>query len=211
MPGDGLPGDLPIVAILRGISPEDIVGVARGLVAAGIRAIEVPLNSPNPLESIARLHQAVGESCLCGAGTVLRADDVDRVHDAGGRLIVSPNIDPRVIARGIALGMVVMPGFATATEAFAAIDAGATRLKLFPAASYGPAHVRALRAVLPRNVALFAVGGIGAEQVASWVDAGVSGFGFGSELFKPDYSFDEIISRAKRLVDSTARAMNERQ
>ncbi len=211
MPGSGSPEAFSIVAILRGVAPENVVGIARGLVGAGIRVIEVPLNSPNPFESISRLRDAVGTSCLCGAGTVLKADDVDRVRDAGGRLIVSPNTDPRVIARAVALGMVVMPGFATATEAFAAIDAGATRLKLFPASSYGPAHVKALRAVLPRDTALFAVGGIGAEQVTLWAEAGVSGFGFGSELFKPDYSIDEVISRAKRLVASTARAMNERQ
>lgn len=200
MSPDAFLRDLPLVAILRGIGPDRILDVARSLFDAGIRAIEVPLNSPYPFESIARLAAQYGETCLCGAGTVLTAEDVDGVRDSGGKLMVSPNTDPAVIARARRHGMVAMPGFATATEAFAAIAAGATHLKLFPAASYGPGHLKALKAVLPKSVPVFAVGGIGVDQIAPWLAAGASGFGFGSEIFKPEYTLDEIADRARRLV-----------
>ncbi|MFZ0499903.1 MAG: 2-dehydro-3-deoxy-6-phosphogalactonate aldolase, partial [Steroidobacteraceae bacterium] len=159
-------GMVPLVAILRGIRPEEVHEVGAALYEAGIRAIEVPLNSPSPLASVARLAEKFGDRCLCGAGTVLRASDVDAVHAAGGRLIVTPNTMPAVIQRAVELGLSVMPGFATATEAFAALDAGASLLKLFPAASYGPAHLQALRDVLPPAVAVFAVGGVGAANLA---------------------------------------------
>jgi len=135
---------------------------------------------------------------------------VDRTHNAGGKLIVSPNTDSRVIARARSLEMVSMPGFATATEAFIAIAAGASRLKLFPAASYGPAHVAALRAVLPDRVKIYAVGGVGAEQIDSWLRAGAAGFGLGSEIFKPDYSIADIAVRARRAVETIGRARREK-
>jgi 2-dehydro-3-deoxyphosphogalactonate aldolase len=205
MPPEVFLHDLPLVAILRGVGPDRILDVGRVLFDAGIRAIEVPLNSPDPFESIARLAVRYGETCLCGAGTVLAAEDVDRVRDAGGKLIVSPNTDSAVIARARRHRMVAMPGFATATEAFAALAAGATHLKLFPAASYGPGHVKALKAVLPKSVPVFAVGGIGADEIAEWSVAGASGFGFGSELYKPEYTLDEIAERARRLVDAVRR------
>ena len=136
---------LQLTAILRGIRPHEIIDVAAALLERGVHAIEVPLNSPEPLDSIQRLAAAFGERCLCGAGTVLQVAQVDQVHAAGGRLLVAPNTDPAVIARALALGVVPMPGVASATEAFAAIAAGARELKLFPASSYGPGHLRAAR------------------------------------------------------------------
>jgi 2-dehydro-3-deoxyphosphogalactonate aldolase len=202
--------DLPVVAILRGVSPDNVIAIGGVLHNSGIRVIEVPLNSPDPFRSIERLSREFGDGCLCGAGTVLSAEEARRAHDAGARLIVSPNTDAAVIARTVALGMVSMPGFATATEAFAAIGAGASRLKLFPASTYGTGHAKALGAVLPPGVRLYAVGGIGAEHVAEWMKAGVSGFGFGSELFRPAYSIDEIAKRARGIVSAVQRAIAER-
>jgi 2-dehydro-3-deoxyphosphogalactonate aldolase len=202
-----LPGP-PLVAILRGVTPERVVEVGRTLYDAGIRTIEVPLNSPEPLESIAELSRHFGDQCVCGAGTVLAAGDVTHVRASGGRLVVAPNVDQSVIAQARSLDMVAMPGFATATEAFDAIGAGATHLKLFPATTYGPSHLKALKAVLPPSVPVFAVGGVGVDDIAVWVRAGADGFGFGSELFKPEYTIDEIGTRAQRLVDSLKRAMH---
>jgi 2-dehydro-3-deoxyphosphogalactonate aldolase len=210
MPSEQLLDEVPLVAILRGITPDRAAAVGDALFSAGVRVIEVPLNSPKPFDSIAQLGRLFGKSCLIGAGTVLDVDDVDRTRNAGGQLIVSPNTDSRVIARARSLEMVSMPGFATATEAFVAIAAGAARLKLFPAASYGPAHVTALRAVLPDHVKIYAVGGVGAEQIDSWLRAGAAGFGLGSELFKPDYSIADIAARARRAVETIGRAQREK-
>lgn len=191
---------LPLVAILRGIRPEEVLDVAAAAHEAGIGAIEVPLNSPSPLESVARLAGKFGERCLCGAGTVLHPAEVDAVHAAGGRLIVTPNTVPAVIERAVALGLTVMPGFATATEAFTALGAGAGMLKLFPAASYGPAHLRALRDVLPAAVAVFAVGGVGAANLAPWRLAGCAGLGVGGDLYRAGYPAGEVHRRALALV-----------
>jgi 2-dehydro-3-deoxyphosphogalactonate aldolase len=193
-------GILPLVAILRGIRPEEVLEIGAALREAGIGAIEVPLNSPAPLESIARLAASCGDRCLCGAGTVLRAADVDAVHAAGGRLIVTPNTVPAVIERAVTLGLTVMPGFATATEAFAALGAGAGMLKLFPAASYGPAHLKALRDVLPPAVSVFAVGGVGAANLAPWRLAGCAGLGVGSDLYRAGHPAGEVHRRALALV-----------
>ena len=193
-------GIVPLVAILRGIRPEEVHEVGAALHEAGIGAIEVPLNSPSPLESVARLAERFGDRCLCGAGTVLRAADVDAVHAAGGRLIVTPNTVPAVIQRAVELGLTVMPGFATATEAFAALAAGASLLKLFPAASYGPAHLQALRDVLPPAVAVFAVGGVGAANLAPWRQAGCAGLGVGGDLYRAGHSAGEVHRRALALV-----------
>jgi 2-dehydro-3-deoxyphosphogalactonate aldolase len=157
---------MPIVAVLRGVTPERAADIGRIVFEAGIFAIEVPLNSPQPFDSIARLSAALRGFCLCGAGTVLDPADVRRAYDAGARLIVSPNTNPDVIAAALERSMTVMPGFATATEAFRGIQAGATDLKLFPAASYGPGHLKALKAVLPKSVQVYAVGGVGAIRVA---------------------------------------------
>jgi 2-dehydro-3-deoxyphosphogalactonate aldolase len=193
-------GETAIVAILRGVAPEKVVAIADVLYAAGIRKIEVPLNSPEPFASIARLAALHRTDWLIGAGTVLNVDDVRRAHTAGGRLIVSPNCNTDVIRGALQLGMEVMPGIATATEAFGAIDAGATHIKLFPAATYGLRHLEALRAVLPTDVGVFPVGGVGAQDIAGWLSAGAAGFGFGSELFRPNYTLAEIEQRARRLV-----------
>jgi len=193
-------GIVPLVAILRGIRPEEVLEVGAALQEAGIGAIEVPLNSPSPLDSVARLAARFGDRCLCGAGTVLRAADVDAVHAAGGRLIVTPNTVPAVIERAVALGLTVMPGFATATEAFAALGAGASLLKLFPAASYGPAHLKALRDVLPPAVAVFAVGGVGAANLAPWRQAGCAGLGVGGDLYRAGHPAGEVHRRALALV-----------
>jgi 2-dehydro-3-deoxyphosphogalactonate aldolase len=198
------PTDMPaeeqaLVAILRGIEPARVVGVADVLYAAGIRIIEVPLNSPDPFASIAALAAGDRPGCLIGAGTVLNIEQVRQTHEAGGRLIVSPNCDAEVISDAVRLGMQVMPGIATATEAFAAIRAGAQHLKLFPAISYGPRHLQALRVVLPAQVAVYPVGGIGAPDILDWVAAGAAGFGFGSELFRPIYTLADIDRRARQL------------
>ncbi|HLZ96505.1 MAG TPA: 2-dehydro-3-deoxy-6-phosphogalactonate aldolase [Steroidobacteraceae bacterium] len=195
-----------LVAILRGVAPDKVAAVADVLYAAGIRKIEVPLNSPEPFSSIARLAAAHRTDWLVGAGTVLSADDVRRTHAAGGRLVVSPNCNTDVIRCALQLGMEVLPGIATATEAFDAIHAGARQIKLFPAVTYGTRHLEALRAVLPPDVGVFPVGGVGAQDIAGWLSAGAAGFGFGSELFRPDYTLAEIEQRAGRLVQSLQEA-----
>jgi 2-dehydro-3-deoxyphosphogalactonate aldolase len=197
---DALMAELPLVAILRGVTPARIQGVAEALFAAGLRAIEVPLNSPEPFKSIEILAKALGDRCLCGAGTVLSTADVDRVVDAGGKLLVTPNTDPAVIAQGVKKGMTVMPGFFTPSEGFAAIAAGARTLKLFPASTGGIGHLQAMLAVLPKTVPVYAVGGVGAGNMSEWRKAGAAGFGLGSELFKPDFSDADIAARAQKAV-----------
>ena len=187
-----------MVAILRGLTPQRAPEVGAALVEAGFRCIEVPLNSPDPFETIKLLADAHGAQCLVGAGTVLTAAEVDRVHGAGGKLVVAPNCDPAVIRRALDLGMRVLPGIATATEAFTALNAGATDLKLFPAATFGPRHLKALKSVLPKNVRIYPVGGIGSQDIADWLVSGADGFGFGSELFTPAYTLAELTKRAQR-------------
>src|SRR5277367_6750407 len=177
MQSDASSGEPALIAILRGIVPERALGVADVLYAAGFRSIEVPLNSPEPFASIAAL--AGGRpDCLVGAGTVLDAGDVRRTHAAGGGLIVSPNFDAQVIGAATQRAMQVLPGIATATEAFGALRAGATQLKLFPATTYGPRHLQALRTVLPPATGLLPVGGVAAEHILDWLAAGATGFGF---------------------------------
>jgi 2-dehydro-3-deoxyphosphogalactonate aldolase len=200
MNADTLLAELPIVAILRGVTPQRVIGVANALYAAGIRAIEVPLNSPEPFQSIELLAKEFSGRCLTGAGTVLTPADVDRVADAGGRLIVTPNTNPAVIARGVEKSMTVMPGFYTPSEGFAAIAAGARILKLFPASTGGIDHLKAMLAVIPKSVPVYAVGGVGAGNMSEWKKAGAAGFGLGSDLFKPDFSDSEVGERAARCV-----------
>ena len=195
-------GEPALIAILRGVVPERVLGVAEVLYAAGFRVIEVPLNSPQPFASIAALAGGLRGDCLVGAGTVLDADDVRRTHAAGGRLVVAPNFDATVVAEAIRMTMQVLPGIATATESFAALSAGATQLKLFPASSYGPRHLQALRTVLPKGINILPVGGVAADQIADWLAAGAAGFGFGSELFRPDYSLADIARRAQLIVQA---------
>jgi 2-dehydro-3-deoxyphosphogalactonate aldolase len=201
-----------LVAILRGLTTARAPEVGTALVNAGFRSIEVPLNSPEPLQTIEVLVRRHPE-CLIGAGTVLTAAEVvltsaevDRVRDAGGRLIVAPNCEPAVIRRALDLGLRVLPGIATATEAFTALNAGASELKLFPAASYGPRHLKALKSVLPRHVRIYPVGGIGSQDIAEWLASGADGFGFGSELFTPAYTLAEIETRARALIDALRHA-----
>lgn len=176
---------LPLVAVLRGITPEEIPAIAGALCAEGFRILEVPLNSPRPFDSIRRLADDYGERCLVGAGTVIDPADVVRVRDAGGRLIVMPHADTAVVREAKRLGMVCLPGVATPTEAFAALFAGADGLKLFPAEAMVPATLRAWRAVLPPSTRVFAVGGIRADNMGPWWSEGAIGFGTGSNLYKP--------------------------
>jgi 2-dehydro-3-deoxyphosphogalactonate aldolase len=192
----------PVVAILRGVRPEEVIGIAEALLEGGIYGVEVPLNSPEPFESIRRLSGAFRDTMICGAGTVLTAANVERTAEAGGRIIVSPNTDPRVIARSVELDLCPAPGFATATEAFAAITAGARNLKLFPAATYGPGHVRQLRAVLPKTAVIWAVGGVGPAAMAEFWAAGVRAFGIGSELYRPGQDPAETLEKARRVVQA---------
>ncbi|HEV2700144.1 MAG TPA: 2-dehydro-3-deoxy-6-phosphogalactonate aldolase [Steroidobacteraceae bacterium] len=205
------PTDLPnrdhaIIAILRGIEPNEVEAVGSALYASGIRVIEVPLNSPNACLSISALAAAGYAGCLIGGGTVLKVDEVNEVYAAGGRLIVSPNCNSAVIARALELNMQVMPGVATATEAFSAIEAGARKLKLFPAATYGPRHLRSLRAVLPDAIEVYPVSGIVAGDIKEWLEAGANGFGFGTEIYRKGYSAAESARRAGELVDAYRKA-----
>ncbi len=201
--------DKRLVAILRGITPEEVAPLVSGLMDCGFAAIEIPLNSPTPFDSIAHAvalsAEDGGTDRLIGAGTVLTADDVDRVRDCGGNLIVSPNVDRAVISRAVALGMRVMPGVMTPTEALAAIDAGARDLKFFPASLLGPDGIRAIRAVLPDDVRIYAVGGVGAGDFAVYAAAGVYGFGLGSSLFRPGDSEDKVRAAAAACMDAIRR------
>ncbi len=191
--------ETPLVAILRGVRPEEVLEITEALHAAGVRVLEVPLNSPEPLESLSRL-RAFGRRVVYGAGTVLRPGAVDAVAQAGGRIVVSPNTDCGVIRRAIERGLSPMPGFASATEAFCAIEAGAKYLKLFPASTYGIAHLKALKAVLPPEAVVQPVGGVTPEDMADWWAAGARGFGLGSELYRPGYTADEVHTRAIKAV-----------
>jgi 2-dehydro-3-deoxyphosphogalactonate aldolase len=189
-----------LIAILRGITPADALPIAQALVAAGITRIEVPLNSPDPFQSIALMAAGLGSDVEIGAGTVLTVDDVAVVHAAGGTLIVSPNCNPEVIRATRARGMASWPGVMTPTECFAAIQAGATGLKIFPASLIGPDGLKAIRAVLPKDLAVYAVGGAGPSNFADWVKAGASGFGIGTALYTPGTTAAEITARAAGIV-----------
>lgn len=190
----------PVVAIMRGVKPDEIDAVGDALVEAGIIIIEVPLNSPNPFESISRLAKRHGAPALIGAGTVLEAADVTRVKDAGGQLIVAPNFDADVVRAAKAAGLVALPGVMTPSEGFAALKAGADGLKLFPAEIIPPAVFKAWRAVFPADCLLLAVGGVGVDNLKTYAGAGASGYGIGSALYKPGRSPAEITPLARALV-----------
>jgi 2-dehydro-3-deoxyphosphogalactonate aldolase len=190
----------PVIAILRGVRPQEVEAIGGALVEAGIRMIEVPLNSPTPLQSIATLARRFGAEALIGAGTVLRPGEVDDVASAGGRLIVSPNTNQGVVTQAVALGMVAIPGFFTPSEAFAAAAVGAHALKLFPAEAASPAVLKAQRAVLPADLPILVVGGIHAEAMADWVAAGANGFGLGAALYRPGREAAEVGARARQFV-----------
>jgi 2-dehydro-3-deoxyphosphogalactonate aldolase len=198
--------ECPVVAILRGVRPDEVLDHAQALYSAGLRAIEVPLNSPDPIASIRALAQAHGERMVVGAGTVLSAERVEAVAQAGGRIIVAPNTSAEVIRRSLELGLEPAPGFATATEAFAALDAGARHLKLFPAVTYGPGHLKQLKAVLPASAIVWGVGGVGPETMQAWWSAGARGFGLGGEIYRAGQSPVETAEKAARVV-AAARAL----
>ena len=193
---------MPIVAILRGIEPREAVVIGEALVAAGITILEVPLNSPQPLDSIGALVRALGDRASVGAGTVLDPEAVDAVAGVGGQIVVSPNMDVAVIRRSRERGMVSLPGCFTPTEAFAALKAGAHAVKLFPGELVTPNVAKALAAVLPRKTRLIVVGGVSADTIADWRGSVVQGFGIGSSLFKPGVTPAEIGKRARALTEA---------
>lgn len=192
--------ECPLVAILRGIAPHEAEAIGEALVAQGIRLIEVPLNSPDPLASIETLAMRLGNRAIVGAGTVTTAADVSAVRDAGGTLVVSPNTDEAVIAAAVQAGMISLPGFFTPSEAFAALRAGAHALKLFPAEATQPAVLKAMRAVLPPETPVLPVGGITPENMVPWIAAGAAGFGLGSALYRRGDGAEEVGRRAAAFV-----------
>ena len=197
---DGHFAQCPLIAIIRGVTPDEAVDIGGALIDGGIRIIEVPLNSPDPLKSIEILAARFGDRALIGGGTVLKVGDVANVRASGGRLIVAPNTNTDVIAATASEGLVSMPGFFTPSEAFAAIHAGATALKLFPAEGASPAVLKAQLAVIPRDVPIFIVGGVSPDNMRPWKDAGAAGFGLGSGLYKPGQSAAETAEKARAYV-----------
>jgi 2-dehydro-3-deoxyphosphogalactonate aldolase len=195
---------LPLIAILRGITPPEAIPIGQALVNTGWTLMEVPLNSPQPLDSIAAMASAFPQA-LIGAGTVLTPSDVRNVHAAGGQLIISPNFNPAVVAEAVRLGLVCLPGVMTASEAFAALDAGAAGLKLFPAEMATPPVVKALRAVLPTSTLLLPVGGITPGNMQAYLNAGANGFGIGSALYKPGFDAATVAQNATTFIAACAR------
>lgn len=195
----------PLVAILRGVKPEEVIACGEAIVAAGWRVIEVPLNSPDALESIRRLVERFGDDILIGAGTVLSAQSVADVAAVGGRLIVAPNTDAEVIHAALANGLVTLPGVYTPTEAFQAYRLGARYLKLFPADSLGPAYIKAIKSVLPPDAHIVPTGGVSVDTIADFHAAGCRAYGIGTQIYKPGMDVAEIAQRAKILADAAAK------
>jgi 2-dehydro-3-deoxyphosphogalactonate aldolase len=197
-----------IIAILRGITPDDAKAIGEALIETGITTIEIPLNSPRPLESIALLAKAFGSVATVGAGTVLNVQDVREIASAGGRIVVSPSFDAEVVQETKSLNMASWPGVLSPTECFAALKAGADGLKIFPCSVLGPSGVKAIRAVLPAETSVYAVGGAGPANFADWIAAGVNGFGIGTALYQPGYSVAQVRQAAVDIVrayDSASR------
>jgi len=197
--------ECPLIAIIRGVTPAEAEAIADAVYEAGIRIIEVPLNSPQPLESIRIIAETFGDRTLVGAGTVLDPADVSKVRDAGGRLVVSPNTNTQVIEATVAAGMVSSPGYFTPSEAFAAIGAGAHSIKLFPAESASPKVVKAHKAVLPKDIPLIVVGGVTPEAIPDWLAGGADGFGLGGGLYKPGQDPRTTLDKARAYVAATRR------
>lgn len=195
-------GQCPLVAVIRGVRPVEAAEIGAALYEGGIRIIEVPLNSPEPLASVARLADAIGGRALIGAGTVLAPEEVERVRDAGGRIIVSPNCDPAVIGATIRAGLISTPGYFTPSEAFRAIAAGAHGLKLFPAEAASPAMLKAHRAVLPKDVPVLVVGSVLPGSMRDWLEAGADGFGLGGGLYRPGRTPEQTLARARLYVEA---------
>ena len=197
--------ECPLIAIVRGVTPNDAEAIGEAIYEGGIRIIEVPLNSPDPLRSIELLARRFGDSMLVGAGTVLSVDQVAQVRDAGGRIIVSPDTNTDVISASAQAGLVSSPGYFTPSEAFAAIRAGATALKLFPAEAASPAVLKAQLAVLPRDLPYLAVGGIKPDNMRPWLDAGATGFGLGGGLYQPGQSPEATVEKTRAYVAGVKR------
>lgn len=195
---------LPLVAILRGLRPSEALAVGEMLVEAGFKVLEVPLNSPDPFDSIKILADALGDRAIVGAGTVLKVEDVETLKAVGGEICISPNANPDVIRRAKSLGMISFPAFYTATEAFSAVEAGADALKLFPAELAGPKGLKALKAVLPKNLPVFPVGGVEPGNMQAYLDVGAHGFGIGSSVYKPGDTPEIVYAKAKAFTDAWA-------
>jgi 2-dehydro-3-deoxyphosphogalactonate aldolase len=194
-------GHCPLVAILRGVRPDEVEDIATALEAAGIAIVEVPLNSPDPIDSIARLARRFGERLLVGAGTVRRVEEVAEIAAVGGRLIVMPHAGAEVVRAAKTRGLIAVPGFFTPSEAFAMLDSGADALKLFPAEAASPAVLRALRAVLPQGTMVLPVGGMDVATIPAWRGAGAAGFGIGSALYRPGDTAADVEAKARALLD----------
>lgn len=198
---------LPLIAILRGVTPEEALAHVGAVIDAGFDAVEIPLNSPRWQQSIPAVVEAFGSRALIGAGTVLQPEQVDELAKMGCRLIVTPNIQAEVIRRAVGYGMTVCPGCATATEAFTALDAGAQALKVFPSSAFGPEYIKALKAVLPPDVPVFAVGGVTPENLAQWIKAGCAGAGLGSDLYRAGQPVERTVQQATAFVKAYREAV----
>lgn len=198
---------LPLIAILRGVTPEEALVHVGAVIDAGFDAVEIPLNSPRWQQSIPAVVEAFGSRALIGAGTVLQPEQVDELAKMGCRLIVTPNIQAEVIRRAVGYGMTVCPGCATATEAFTALDAGAQALKVFPSSAFGPEYIKALKAVLPPDVPVFAVGGVTPENLAQWIKAGCAGAGLGSDLYRAGQPVERTVQQATAFVKAYREAV----
>ncbi|HAB73105.1 MAG TPA: 2-dehydro-3-deoxy-6-phosphogalactonate aldolase [Pantoea sp.] len=199
--------ELPLIAILRGVTPDEAVAHVGAVIDAGFDAVEIPLNSPQWELSIPLILEAYGDRALIGAGTVLKIEQVDRLAEMGSRLIVTPNIQPALIRHAVSLGMIVCPGCATASEAFNALEAGAQALKIFPSSAFGPGYIKALKAVLPDDVPVLAVGGVTPENLAQWLEAGCAGAGLGSDLYRAGQPVERTAQQAAALVQAYREAV----